>query len=48
MDISNNNNFDSSLMIRVPTSEYPVIPLPRKYNPKITISTVLYVSVCSG
>ena len=39
MDISNNNNFDNnfdnSLMIREPTCNFPVIPLPRKYNPKL-------------
>lgn len=38
MDLSNNNlmtEFDSSLMIREPTCDYPEIPLPRKYNPKL-------------
>jgi len=38
MDVSNNkikNSFDSSLKIRVPTCEYPEIPLPRKYNEKL-------------
>ena len=37
MDVSKNESFDKTLMIREPTCDYPLIPLPRKYNEKLPL-----------